>query len=250
MEIILSRILKYLNGCLNDDYMYRIGNFIVKNYTKMSCYDLEEILKEGHFTKEEMKNFCKHLGYDSFKEFQDRLLLDHQIRLSQIQLRMHDMNIGQYIEHLNISVSKEEFLQLIDELCDLIFKNQRIVIVGSLYPSCVAVDFQTDFITFGKEVVEYHHFDQSFQFDENDLVFIITATGRTMESLVKEMVPQNICQAYLTLITQNIKYKNFDNVCADYVIHVLGKYDGLQFNYQLMMIFDLLRVRYYQRFYQ
>ena len=33
MELMISRILKYLNGCLDDDHMYRIGNFIIKNYT-------------------------------------------------------------------------------------------------------------------------------------------------------------------------------------------------------------------------
>lgn len=30
MELMISRILKYLNGCLDDDHMYRIGNFIIK----------------------------------------------------------------------------------------------------------------------------------------------------------------------------------------------------------------------------
>lgn len=249
MDITISRILKYLNGCLDNDYMYKIGNYIVRNYTKMKCITFEEFLNEGKFSKEEVLDFCKHLGYHTYEEFQEKLWLDHQMRLSQIQLRMLDMDLNPYLSSLNISSTKEEFLDLIDELCDLIFKNNRVVIVGSLYPSCVAVDFQTDFISFGKEVVEYHQFDKNFQFKDDDVVFIVTATGRTMETGVKRMVPQNICQAYMTLITQNIKYKNFDNVCADYVIHVLGKFDGLQFNYQIMMIFDLLRIRYYYKFY-
>lgn len=35
MELMISRILKYLNGCLDDDHMYRIGNFIIKNTIKI-----------------------------------------------------------------------------------------------------------------------------------------------------------------------------------------------------------------------
>ena len=35
MDIVLSRILKYLNGCLDDDHMYRIGLFIVHHYVRL-----------------------------------------------------------------------------------------------------------------------------------------------------------------------------------------------------------------------
>ena len=71
-----------------------------------------------------------------------------------------------------------------------------------------------------------------------------------MERNVKKLKPQNICDAYLVLITQNLAYRDYENVCADYFAHVLGKFDGLQFNYQIMMIFDILRIRYYQKYYQ
>ena len=86
--------------------------------------------------------------------------------------------------------------------------------MGALYPSSIADDFQTDLITLGKEVIEYHHFDKSFQFNEDDVVLFITATGRTMEYNAKKMVKQN-----------------------------------LEFSYQTMMILDLMRIRYYEKFY-
>ena len=130
----------------------------------------------------------------------------------------------------------------------MIFHKQRVVVVGALYPRSVSVDFQTDMITLGKEVVEYHQFDQNFRFGEDDLVVFITATGRTMESYVEELVDQGICAADILLITQNDKYREYKNLCADEVIHVLGKFDSLQFNYQTMMILDLIRVRYYQNY--
>ena len=139
---------------------------------------------------------------------------------------------------------------MIDELTDLIFDNQRIIIIGALYPSSVAVDFQTDMITLGKEVVEYHQFDKDFTFNENDIVILISATGRIMQSYMKLLKPKNICSAYLVLITQNMKYTNYENVCADYVFHVKGKFDGIQFNYQIMMILDMLRIHYYKKYYQ
>ena len=37
MELVICRVLRYLNGCLEDDYMYRVGNYIVKYYSDI-CF--------------------------------------------------------------------------------------------------------------------------------------------------------------------------------------------------------------------
>ena len=51
------------------------------------------------------------------------------------------------------------------------------------------------------------------------------------------------------LLTQNVKYKNKNDLGAQYVIQVPGRFDGIQFNYQMMMIFDVLRIYYYTKYY-
>ncbi|MFR1170048.1 MAG: MurR/RpiR family transcriptional regulator, partial [Coprobacillus cateniformis] len=66
---------------------------------------------------------------------------------------------------------------------------------------------------------------------------------------IKENKDLNICDANIVLMTQNVKYRNFENICADYVIQVPGKFDGIQFNYQIMLLFDILRIYYYQKYY-
>mgnify|MGYP000069632290 CR=1 FL=1 len=47
------------------------------------------------------------------------------------------------------------------------------------------------------------------------------------------------------LITQNKTYALDEYKISDYVIQVPGKFDGINFNYQIMTICDLLRVHYY-----
>lgn len=247
---MISRILKYLNGCVDDDHLYKIGNFIVKNLTEMDTYTAQKMVEEGQFSKYELLDFCAHFGYHRFEDFQNRLLADDEMRLQQIHARMLNIDIHGFISHLEIALEQEKILPLIDELCEIIFKKKRIFICGGLYPLSLSVDFQTDLITLGKEVRDYHHFDKKIKFTEDDMVIFMTATGRMYESYIKEMQCQNICRADLFLITQNIKYREYEDVCADHYIHVLSKYDGIQFNYQLMLIFDLLRIRYYQKFYR
>ena len=113
----------------------------------------------------------------------------------------------------------------------------------------IAVEFQTDFITFGKEVIQYHHFIDDFQFQKDDVVIFVSATGRTLHDYLKESANQNISDAQIVLMTQNIKYKKKNDLGANYVIQVPGRFDGIQFNYQIMMMFDILRIRYYQKYY-
>lgn len=250
MEVMLSRVLKYLNGCLDDNHLYKIGNFIVKNLTEMDQYNQTRMLEEGQFTKYELLDFCSHFGYHNFQDFQNRLLADDEMRLETIHGRVLSFDIQPLLDHLEIELDKDQILPLIDELCDLMFKKKRIFIYGGLYPLSISVDFQTDLITLGKEVRDYHHFDKNIKFNEDDMVIFMTATGRMYESYIQEMQCQNICSADLVLITQNIKYRHCEDVPADYYIHVLSNYDGIQFNYQLMMLFDLLRIRYYQKFYR
>ena len=50
MDIVISRILKYLNGCLDNDHMYQIGLFIVRHYVDMVVYSLDRLMNEGQFS--------------------------------------------------------------------------------------------------------------------------------------------------------------------------------------------------------
>ena len=249
MDIVISRILKYLNGCLDNDHMYQIGLFIVRHYVDMEDYSLERLMKEGQFSEAEVLDFCVHLGFHTYEDFQEQLLADYMLRISQIRARMLGTSAEQMLEQLDISYSRDELVQTLETICEYIFKHRRVIIIGALYPMSIAVDFQTDFITFGKEVIEFHHFDKDFRFQEEDLVMFISATGRTLDAYIKENKDFNICDANIVLMTQNVKYRNFENICADYVIQVPGKFDGIQFNYQIMLLFDILRIYYYQKYY-
>lgn len=249
MDIILSRILKYLNGALVMDNLYRVGTFIVKHYNKMKCYTLDDICIQGGFSKEDVLYFCHKLGFDSYEAFRNQLSEDIELRNNEIQLRMIGLKLTDYFKDLKIKENEADFLAEIDEIVDDIYNANRVVIIGSHFPSCLAVDFQTDMINLGKNVVEYHHCDEDFEFYEDDVVFFLTQTGRTMRRADDCLVNDCIARAQIVIITQNPRIKSYENIPAKYVLQVLGKYDGIQFNYQLMRIFDLLRIRYYYKYY-
>lgn len=247
MEIVLSRILKYMNGCLTKDYLYLIGLFIVQHYEEMENYDFERFVEEGEFKKEEVLEFCYKLGFKDYEDFRITLFNDYELRTNQIRERMFGINIESFLDKLDKEYNKEELKKSLEDICNLIFHNKRIILIGALYPMSISVELQTDFITFGKEVIQYHHFMHDIELSEKDIVIFMSATGRTLTQFTNsnKINKQN---GKIILVTQNKKFINH-RLDADHVIWVPGKFDGIEFNYQMMVLLDLLRIYYFQKYY-
>ncbi len=45
MDILLSRIIRYLNGVITDDRQYRTALFMVEHCQELRCKTLEEIIE-------------------------------------------------------------------------------------------------------------------------------------------------------------------------------------------------------------
>lgn len=249
MDILLSRIIRFLNGVITDDRQYHTALFIIENYQNIRCKTLEELISQSDITENDIKTFIAYLGYHDYESFKDRLIMDQDLRASQMQLRLLNTDIDSLISSLHISGSKQDFLNLIDHLVEVINAQDRIILAGGYSPLSITVEFQTDMISMGKEAIEYHQFDKNFQFKETDIVFFLTATGRALSHVSQSLKDKNLCSSHIVLMTQNIKYQNYDSICADDIIHVLGTFDGIEFNYQVMRLFDLIRIRYYTKYF-
>ncbi|MFQ6794361.1 MurR/RpiR family transcriptional regulator [Thomasclavelia sp.] len=249
MNILLSRILTYLNGALKVDDYYRFCRFVVYNYLEFEEFELDDVVSKSGVSKEKILEFCNLLGYKDFEVFKNDLLRTHMVRLDQIRARMLGVNSDQLINDMEKSCSNQEMKDYISTICESIFKAKRVVLIGALYPLSIAVELQTDLVTFGKPVIQYHGFDKDLVLDENDVTIFISATGRSMNTFVEIKKELRVDLSTSILITQNKTYELDEYKLSNYVIHVPGKFDGINFNYQIMTICDLLRVHYYQQYY-
>lgn len=249
MNIMLSRILTYLNGTLFMDYRYQFCRFVVFNYEFFEDWSFEDVIRESGLTKEEILSFIALLGHDTYESFKKELVRDTYTRLEQIRARMLDVNSDDLIANMEKSMSDDEMRQYISEICEKIDKAERVVIFGALYPLCISVEFQTDLITFGKKVIQYHSYDHTIKLTDKDVAIFISATGRAMRSFLRTRQDVHLENATSILITQNKIYLEPEHRISTYVLHVPGKFDGINFNYQMMTIFDLLRIHYYQQYY-
>lgn len=249
MNIMLSRILTYLNGTLFIDYRYQFCRFVVFNYEFFEDWTFEDVIEKSGLTREEILSFIALLGHNTYESFKKELVRDTYTRLEQIRARMLDVNSDDLIANMDKNMSDDEMRKYISDICEAIDKADRIVIFGALYPLCISVEFQTDLITFGKKVIQYHSYDRSIELTDKDVAIFISATGRAMRSFLRTRDYVKLENATSILITQNKIYLDPQHRISTYVLYVPGKFDGINFNYQMMTIFDLLRIHYYQQYY-
>ena len=247
-NILLSRILTYLNGTLLHDGYYKFCVFIIEHYIDMEDISLEEIISQTDVSREEILSFCALLGFDSYESFQEYLVQSHYVRLNQIHARMLGMNSEMLISEFDGNLTFNAMEEHISKVCRDIFKAKRVVLFGALYPLSITVELQTDLISFGKPVIQYHSYDP-IKLDKDDVAIVISATGRAINDFIKKE-NLNLKEATSILITQNNSYLTHNNEIASHVICLPGRFDGIHFNYQIMMICDLLRVHYYRQYYQ
>lgn len=246
MNILLSRILKYLNGTLFLDDAYRFCVFFILHYQDFDSYTIEDIAGELQTTPESILNFLKYLGFDNYLSFIEIYQRHKQVRFEQIQERMKNIHVSLYVERIKVSNDNEAFLKKIEEVCTKIHDSKRVILVGALYPMSIVVEFQTDMISFGKTVLQYHTYDKDMIFNENDYVIFISSSGRSLEGFMYTRTNLSLQNTTSLLVTQNPTYAR-KKLTTD-TIQVPGRFDGINFNYQIMTIFDLIRVMYYQKY--
>lgn len=251
MDIILARVLKYLNGTLFYDDYYKFCVWLVAHYLEMDedWFTPAHIAAEAGISEGSIDTFIQHLGCKDWNNFLEMITFTHDARLDQIRSRMFGVDTRDIVKDMEKNCSDEEMLAHISTICEEMDKAKRVFIVGALYPMSLAVEFQTDMIEFGKYVVQYESFDPTIEFNEDDLLIVISATGRAMNGFLSAKADLNVKAAKSILVTQNPVYLMPEHKISDYVLQVPGRYDGINVNYQIMKIFDLLRLHYYQQYY-
>ncbi len=250
MNLLLSRILTYLNGTLfnvNDDY-YRLSRYIVLNYIRFEDITLEEILKDTCVSEQSALQYFSLYGFSNFDEFKATLVNDYYTRLDQIHARMLGLSSDKLIHDMEKDCSDEEMKAYISRICESIDQAERVVLFGALYPLCISVELQTDLITFGKPVIQYHSWEK-LELTNRDVAIFVSATGRAMRDFLRIKQEVHLENATSILITQNKIYTQKEHRMSNYVITLPGRFDGINFNYQIMTIYDVIRVHYYTQYY-
>ena len=252
MDVLLARIIKYLNGCMFYNVSYKILKWFLDHYmeTEEDSFSLENVMKDTGASEDEVYDVLEAMELQrDFEKFKELLLQFQSIRMDQIRSRMIGMSLDDIMNNMEKSESNEELKAKIADICDCLDNSERIFLIGALYPMAISTEFQTDLNIFGKRVLQYHSFDKDLVFNENDMLIFISTTGRSTGYFLNTYKEKNPKAAKSLLITQNKQYLDPEYKVSDFTLVLPGRYDGININYQMMQIFDLLRLSYYQRYY-
>ena len=76
------------------------------------------------------------------------------------------------------------------------------VIIGALYPISIAVEFQTDLITFGKPVFQYHSFDTQLISIKMIMLYLFRQQEELFDAFMNDHQDFDINRSQFLLITQ------------------------------------------------
>ena len=65
MNLLLSRILTYLNGALIYDQHYRFCKFVIYNYLELEDMIFSEVIEKSGISEADVLSFCDLLGFNN-----------------------------------------------------------------------------------------------------------------------------------------------------------------------------------------
>lgn len=255
MNILLGRLIIYVNTCLKRDVNYTIARYIIENYVDCEKITLKQVCEECYISRASVIRFCELFGFSSWVSFHQFLTRMKRVKDNQMKNRLSKLELEDLYQQIKyITNSTADFIKSIKRDVQIVVKaihdSKRIYLFGAVYPLSIATSFQTDMTATGKVVysdLQRDHYLVELM-KEGDLAIIITVTGRYITEGKKKF--NSICHspAKLMLISSSNQYAGLPSI--NYYIHMKTQNQSMIkiHDYFLMMFLDIVYVTYYRQY--
>ncbi len=209
-----QNLISHLNAVLEDlsQNEQRIAQWILNDPSQVTIMTSQDLAKQCGVSQSSIIKFCKKVGLSGFPALKIALSADvartqdvEQIHgdifkddpLSEVAQKMYNSKVAALSETLKGNSSES-----LGEAVDVLSRANRIIILGVGGSALVAADFASKLTKLGKAVIQgtdaHVHLANLARFDENDLLFLISYSGKSKEILVaatmraKAMCPPSI----------------------------------------------------------
>lgn len=195
-----QNLISHLNAIVEDlsQNEQRIAHWILSDPSKVTTMTSQDLARQCGVSQSSIIKFCKKVGLSGFPALKITLSADvaraqdaEQIHgdifsddpLSEVAQKMYNSKVAALSETLKGNSS-----ELLAQAVDKLVAANRIIILGVGGSALVAFDFASKLTKLGKAVVQgndaHVHLANLARFDENDLLFLISYSGKTKETLV------------------------------------------------------------------
>lgn len=195
-----QNLISHLNAIVEDlsQNEQRIAHWILNDPSKVTTMTSQDLAQQCGVSQSSIIKFCKKIGLSGFPSLKIALSAEvaraqdaEQIHgdifsddpLSEVAQKMYNSKVAALSETLKGNSSAQ-----LGTAVDRLMKANRIIIMGVGGSALVAEDFASKLTKLGKAVVQgtdaHVHLANLARFNEKDLLFLISYSGKTKEILV------------------------------------------------------------------
>ncbi|MBM6931670.1 MurR/RpiR family transcriptional regulator [[Clostridium] spiroforme] len=188
MSIVGMLLVMIFDSYDKNSINYILAKYFIDHIHEIENMTLKELSLDSHVSISAINRFLKLLGFNSFKQAKSYVKVGFDLKLKQIRNRYTYFSIEKELDKVEYlsgkNIDREQFVEQIDTLVDMLYNNQNIIILGALYPSAIFLNFLDDMVYFQKkcEFIWRNTVDYSSHIEakEGDILFIVSLTGRLL----------------------------------------------------------------------
>lgn len=243
MNCFFNALFMFINNPEVRDLNYRIALGLLENGHELDYLTINELAERCFVSTSSLNRFFRIYGYNKYMIFKALFSSHLRIRYVQIQNRMTDKDYEMLHKVFSSFLKQEDYERLIDmtwvkEVCEMIHKSKRVILIGSDEMASYFTRMQTDFYIMGKLIMKDSVYKTNFFTPEkDDCVILLSMEGRIVDlntwllSKLKENNSQIITighydylqDAYGLTIPQGLD-EVLENMILDYYIQKITYY--------------------------
>lgn len=252
MNTVLALIIMMHNNTIKSDIATTFSRYLIANLQRIEKLTMRDISNESYISTSSIINYCKALGFNSYSEFKHQLFDNIKIRKMQINFRYGKLNETKLLEDIahfgGSDFDCDQLNRAVDQVVELIALNKSLTIVGALFPVALSYSFQEDLVIMGKPVYikQPDYGVKLHEFASDSLILLITITGRFVQ-ISSKFYHQIIDQPNdLAVISQDQLSGKAGQVMLGMPFIGDTEYNDVI----LLLIFDLIKIKYYKRYFR
>lgn len=245
MNGIIGQLILMSMYSVRKDISWHTACYIIEHIHSIKDMSIRELAEACAISTASAAKFTRLFDVSSFTEFKEQLERSLYVRETQIRSRCASMDLDETKKNMTFLFPEmrwDEFLSSLKSAVSLIHEHPRTVLTGALFPLSLSAEFCEDMCVFGRPVLVSQMVSDTVNTDDfrqNDLLFIITITGRIFRlypgnySLFKETDRDILVLSQLDM-----------RAYTEHFIQVPGREDHEKYNVFLLDVFTLLKYLY------
>lgn len=248
MNTIVSVMLLYIFNTFHQDAYFSIAKYILEHINELDKISIDKLAYECATSTNTINKFCKQIGIDNYKQLKSMLVNTKDGRIRQIEKRYEQFNAEQFYLRIGLKDGIEEFNACVDRVVDLIHNANKVYIVGAVYPLSLAINFAEDMILFGKDFCfeQIGFKENTTNYQENDLIFLITITGRVVTLNKPYFLRLTTSKAKKIVLSQNTMFGDIFNF--DEFIQLIDTHHSEIENAIVIEIMNYIKFMYFNKY--